>query len=337
MPIKDVIKDIKADLKQKLNPIKDAKAKSQDASVKTAIFAAKYSKSNLDESEINAKSSNLSAKGNINLNSDEAISITGSNLTSDSDINLVSSNANISIANSISTKSKDSSSKEASAILSVTAQNEYAQIVPAIVAIKQAQDQLKRVNKEYEDYKSELSKLENTLGDIKQRYKNKEVGIDYSDIEDIKEIISDYKEEERYFKANIMLAKQNLEAKTLALVSQIAAAAASSGTYGFSVGVRADLKGTKSNEKELITKANPSNLKANNISIKTNQNKNDSKGDVSIVGSNLNAYSAIDISASDLDISSSRDTLNKSSNSKELSSSISYTFYGGNSRGIDIG
>ena len=337
MPIKDVIKDIKADLKQKLNPIKDAKAKSQDASVKTAIFAAKYSKSNLEESEINAKSSNLSAKGNINLNSDEAISITGSNLTSDSDINLVSSNANISIANSISTKSKDSSSKEASAILSVTAQNEYAQIVPAIVAIKQAQDQLKRVNKEYEDYKSELSKLENTLGDIKQRYKNKEVGIDYSDIEDIKEIISDYKEEERYFKANIMLAKQNLEAKTLALVSQIAAAAASSGTYGFSVGVRADLKGTKSNEKELITKANPSNLKANNISIKTNQNKNDSKGDVSIVGSNLNAYSAIDISASDLDISSSRDTLNKSSNSKELSSSISYTFYGGNSRGIDIG
>ena len=337
MPIKDVIKDIKADLKQKLNPIKDAKAKSQDASVKTAIFAAKYSKSNLEESEINAKSSNLSAKGNINLNSDEAISITGSNLTSDSDINLVSSNANISIANSISTKSKDSSSKEASAILSVTAQNEYAQIIPAILAIKQAQDQLKRVNREYEDYKSELSKLENTLGDIKQRYKNKEEGIDYSDIEDVKEIISEYKEEERYFKANIMLAKQNLEAKTLALVSQIAAAAASSGTYGFSVGVRADLKGTKSNEKELITKANPSNLKANNISIKTNQNKNDSKGDVSIVGSNLNAYSAIDISASDLDISSSRDTLNKSSNSKELSSSISYTFYGGNSRGIDIG
>ena len=337
MPIKDVIKDIKADLKQKLNPIKDAKAKSQDASVKTAIFEAQYSKSNLDESEINAKSSNLSAKGNINLNSDEAISITGSNLTSDSDINLVSSNANISIANSISTKSKDSSSKEASAILSVTAQNEYAQIIPAILAIKQAQDQLKRVNREYEDYKSELSKLENTLGDIKQRYKNKEEGIDYSDIEDVKEIISEYKEEERYFKANIMLAKQNLEAKTLALVSQIAAAAASSGTYGFSVGVRADLKGTKSNEKELITKANPSNLKANNISIKTNQNKNDSKGDVSIVGSNLNAYSAIDISASDLDISSSRDTLNKSSNSKELSSSISYTFYGGNSRGIDIG
>ena len=337
IPIKDVIRDIKADLKQKLNPIKDAKAKSQDASVKTAIFAAKYSKSNLEESEINAKSSNLSAKGNINLNSDEAISITGSNLTSDSDINLVSSNANISIANSISTKSKDSSSKEASAILSVTAQNEYAQIIPAILAIKQAQDQLKRVNREYEDYKSELSKLENTLGDIKQRYKNKEEGIDYSDIEDVKEIISEYKEEERYFKANIMLAKQNLEAKTLALVSQIAAAAASSGTYGFSVGVRADLKGTKSNEKELITKANPSNLKANNISIKTNQNKNDSKGDVSIVGSNLNAYSAIDISASDLDISSSRDTLNKSSNSKELSSSISYTFYGGNSRGIDIG
>ena len=337
MPIKDVIKDIKADLKQKLNPIKDAKAKSQDASVKTAIFAAKYSKSNLEESEINAKSSNLSAKGNINLNSDEAISITGSNLTSDSDINLVSSNANISIANSISTKSKDSSSKEASAILSVTAQNEYAQIIPAILAIKQAQDQLKRVNREYEDYKSELSKLENTLGDIKQRYKNKEEGIDYSDIEDVKEIISEYKEEERYFKANIMLAKQNLETKTLALVSQIAAAAASSGTYGFSVGVRADLKGTKSNEKELITNANPSNLKANNISIKTNQNKNDSKGDVSIVGSNLNAYSAIDISASDLDISSSRDTLNKSSNSKELSSSISYTFYGGNSRGIDIG
>ena len=45
--------------------------------------------------------------------------------------------------------------KEATGTLSITAQNEYAQIVPAALALKEAIAQLKRVKKEYDNYKKE--------------------------------------------------------------------------------------------------------------------------------------------------------------------------------------
>ena len=123
---------------------------------------------------------NLNANGDININAKDDINIVGSNLNANEAINLTSQNSNI--KHSTNLYAKDTSSKEAVGTLSITAQNEYAQIVPAALALKEAVAQLRRVKKEYDNYKKEKSKLEASLSDIKQRYKNKEVGIDYSDI-----------------------------------------------------------------------------------------------------------------------------------------------------------
>ena len=322
------IKNLKADLIQKLNPIKDLKAKTKDTSIKVPIAKASLDQKSSKENWVNASSSNLNANGDINLNAKDDINIVGSNLNANEAINLTSQNSNI--KHSTNLYAKDTSSKEATGTLSITAQNEYAQIVPAALALKEAIAQLKRVKKEYDNYKKEKSKLEASLSDIKQRYRNKEVGIDYSDIEEVSEILEEYRDEEKYYKENILLATQNVNAKTLALVSQMAAAAASSGTYGFSVGVRADLATTKQESSLKQTSSNKSSLNAKHININSTK-------DISITGSDLASKEDMSLNSNNLNINSSEDTLKYKSNTKSLTTGFGFTFYGANSSSLELG
>ncbi|WP_103575639.1 hemagglutinin repeat-containing protein [Campylobacter concisus] len=322
------IKNLKADLIQKLNPIKDLKAKTKDTSIKIPVAKAHLENKSSKENWVNANSSNLNANGDINLNAKDDINIVGSNLNANEAINLTSQNSNI--KHSTNLYAKDTSSKEATGTLSITAQNEYAQIVPAALALKEAIAQLKRVKKEYDNYKKEKSKLEASLSDIKQRYRNKEVGIDYSDIEEVSEILEEYRDEEKYFKENILLATENVNAKTLALVSQMAAAAASSGTYGFSVGVRADLATTKQESSLKQTSSNKSSLNAKRININSTK-------DISITGSDLASKEDMSLNSNNLNINSSEDSLKYKSNTKSLTTGFGFTFYGANSSSLELG
>ena len=213
-------------------------------------------------------------------------------------------------------------------------QNEYAQIAPATIALQEAVKQLNSVKKEYEQYKNEKSNLQTKLNELKQRYKNKEVGINASDIEDISDILDNIKDEERYYITNVALATTNVASKTTALISQIAAASVSSGTYGFSVGVAANISGTQTNTKNKQTISSPSNLNALNIRLTTNKDKESS---TNITGSNLLANNNIDINTKDLNINSSQDRFESDENSKALSGSAKFTVYGGGggSLGLD--
>ena len=322
------IKNLKADLIQKLNPIKDLKAKTKDTSIKVPIAKASLDQKSSKENWLNANSSNLNANGDINLNAKDDINIVGSNLNANEAINLTSQNSNI--KHSTNLYAKDTLSKEATGTLSITAQNEYAQIAPAALALKEAIAQLKRVKKEYDNYKKEKSKLEASLSDIKQRYRNKEVGIDYSDIEEVSEILEEYRDEEKYFKENILLATENVNAKNLALITQIAAALASSGTYGFSVGVRADLATTKQESSLKQTSSNKSSLNAKHININSTK-------DISITGSDLASKEDISLSSNNLNINSSEDSLKYKSNTRSLTTGFGFTFYGANSSSLELG
>ncbi len=322
------IKNLKADLIQKLNPIKDLKAKTKDTSIKIPVAKASLDQKSSKENWVNASSSNLNANGDINLNAKDDINIVGSNLNANEAINLTSQNSNI--KHSTNLYAKDTSSKEATGTLSITAQNEYAQIVPAALALKEAIAQLKRVKKEYDNYKKEKSKLEASLSDIKQRYRNKEVGIDYSDIEEVSEILEEYRDEEKYFKENILLATENVNAKNLALITQVAAALASSGTYGFSVGVRADLATTKQESSLKQTSSNKSSLNAKHINI-------NSAKDISITGSDLASKEDMSLNSNNLNINSSEDSLKYKSNTKSLTTGFGFTFYGANSSSLELG
>ncbi len=297
----------------------------KDTSIKLRLANATYEKATKNVSSAKSVSSTLNSK-NLNINTNDDITITGSTLNAKEDINLVSKNANIDILNSTDTTDISKTLKQANAALSLTIQNEYAQIAPATIALQEALKQLNSVKKEYEQYKNEKSNLQTKLNELKQRYKAKEPGINASDIEDLSDILDNIKDEEKYFVANIALATTNLASKTTALISQTAAAASSFGTYGFSLGVTADISGsdTKSSSKQITSVA--SNLSANNINLSTNTHKDTS---TNITGSNLLANNNIDINTKDLNINSSQDRFESDEKSKALSGSAKFSMYGG--------
>ena len=156
------------------------------------------------------------------------------------------------------------------------------------------------------------------------------VGIDYSDIEEVSEILEEYRDEEKYFKENILLATENVNAKNLALITQMAAALASSGTYGFSVGVRADLATTKQESSLKQTSSNKSSLNAKHININSTK-------DISITGSDLASKEDMSLNSNNLNINSSEDSLKYKSHTKSLTTGFGFTFYGANSSSLELG
>ncbi|SUX25659.1 hemagglutinin repeat-containing protein [Campylobacter ureolyticus] len=302
------------------NSINDIK--NQETKAKTNLAKASYDEYDKQTNISKTNSSNLISNQNIKINSFKDTDIIGSNLNAKENINLSSKHGDINILSSTNNLLEDIKKKNIEATLSLTVQNEYAQIGSAAKDLEEATKQLKSVKKEYDSYKKELNSLKDKLSNLKQRYKNKEEGIDYLDIEDLQDFINDLTDEEKYYKSNIALATENVASKSAALLSQTASAAASSGTYGFSVGVSADIKGNKFNSNLNDITNISSNLKANNINL-------NSYNDTTITGSNLLALNDITINSTNLNINSSQDTFTYKDKNKELSGSISFTIYGG--------
>lgn len=278
----------------------------KDTSVKVKLADASYDKSNANSYGTKTVSSNMEAK-NITLRGDNSLSVIGSSLKAEEDLNLISKDGNINIINSTDTASSSSSSKHLEASLSLTVQNEYAQIAPAAIALAEAVKQLNKTKKQYKEYKQQKNALQDKLVELKNRYKAKEVGIDYSDIEDLQNIIEDVKDEEKYYLSNIALATANVASKTAALISQGSAASSSWVTWGFSVGASAELSGTASKDSSKSTSSVASNLSGKNIKILTDSNKDTA---INIKGSNLYASNDIRLSTHNLFMDASQDKIN---------------------------
>ncbi len=305
----------------------------KDTGLKAKIASASYDKSNTNLYGTETVSSNMEAK-NITLRGDNGLSVIGSNLKAEEDLNLISKDGNINIINSTDTASSSSNSKHLEGSLSLTVQNEYAQLAPAAIALAEAIKQLNQTKKQYKEYKDQKNALQDKLVELKNRYKAKEVGIDYSDIEDLQNIIEDVKDEEKYYLSNIALATANVASKTAALISQKSAASASSYTWGFSVGASAELSGTTSKDSSKSSRSVASNLSGKNIKILTDSNKDTA---INIKGSNLYASNNIYLNTHNLFMDASQDSYEAKQNSKTISGRVSATMYGGGggSAGLD--
>ena len=305
----------------------------KDTSIKVKLADASYDKSNTNLYGTETVSSNMEAK-NITLRGDNSLSVIGSNLKAKEDLNLISKDGNINIINSTDTASSSSNSKHLESSLSLTVQNEYAQIAPAAIALAEAIKQLNQTKKQYKEYKDQKNALQDKLVELKNRYKAKEAGIDYSDIEDLQNIIEDVKDEEKYYLSNIALATANVASKTAALISQGSAASSSWVTWGFSVGASAELSGTTSKDSSKSSNSVASNLSGNNIKILTDSNKDTA---INIKGSNLYASNDIHLNTHNLFMDASQDSYEAKQSSKTISGRVSATMYGGGggSAGLD--
>ncbi|NLC27496.1 MAG: adhesin, partial [Campylobacteraceae bacterium] len=322
-------KKIEVNLTDIFKMAQDLNPKLGDSKLKITIAEATYDDTIKAMENIMHKGSTISAQsGGIVLDSKKDITIDGSTLEAKNNIELAALEGDVTIKESIDTYSENVKEKHASAQISLTAQNEYVEIASAVKASAESAKQLKRVKDEYLDYKDEINRLESLLSSLKEQYRNKEAGIDYVDIDDLADLIDNIKDQEKYYVAAIAAATVDLASKTVAITAQIATAAASSATYGFSVGVSLDVDGTQSKSNLKSTKSVGSSLFADNISINTDSTKETM---TTVSGSTLVAENDLSIQTHDLLVKSSTDTTSSKQDSKDLSGSISMTMYGGGS------
>ncbi|MDN5104872.1 hemagglutinin repeat-containing protein [Aliarcobacter butzleri] len=271
-------------------------------------------------------SSNLKAKENLVLDSLTDINVQGSNLKAGENLVLNSKVGDINILNTTDTYNEDIKEKHAKASVNVTVQNEYVETAQAVKSAVESAEQLKQTKDDYSKYKGEVKKLESTLSDLKQRYKAKEVGIDYEDIEDLSDFIDNLKSQEKYYVAAIAAATADLASKTAAIATQAAAAYASSGTLGFSAGISLDVNGEKSKQNINNQTSNASNLNGKNIYINTDEKLSTN---TNVVGSNVIADENLYINTNNLNVKASQDNYTSKNDSESINGSIAFTMYGG--------
>ena len=272
------------------------------------------------------RSSNVTANGDIILDSVEDVKINASNLTANGDIALQAQNGSVEISEGVENSSSQTKEKHAKAEINATIQNEYVEAAKAVKEVADAAKQLKDAQKSHRQYKKDIGQLENQLTVLRQEYANKTPGVDFDDIDELGELISDLKSDEKYYLAGIAAATANLVSKTTIAIQQVQAASTSGGTWGFSAGLSLDMSGNKSTTTNNATNAVASNLQGDNIVIKTGSDK--VLNQTTIKGSHLKAQNDLVIDTGALNVSSSESTTSSDFKSKDLSGSISMTMYG---------
>ncbi|MGE4542961.1 MAG: hemagglutinin repeat-containing protein [Pedobacter sp.] len=303
--------------------------KQGETQLKIALANATYDDTDHSSQALTHKSSNLTGEdGDILLNAHQNILIEGSTVAAGKSVELLAQTGDVTIKEAIDTFSENSKDKHASAEISLTVQNEYVEIGSAVKAAAEAAKQLLQVKDDYLQFKDQLSSLQSALSDTKKAYRNKEAGVDYEDIEDLEELIDHVSDNEKYYVAAVAAATADLASKTVAIATQVATAASSSYTWGFSAGLALDLHGSKTNSRADTTRSLNAIITGKDITITTNPLESTQ---VAIRGATLAAKDNLEIATHDLNVSASTDTYQAKQDSKDLSGSLSMTMYGGGS------
>ncbi|MDQ7011819.1 MAG: hemagglutinin repeat-containing protein, partial [Mariprofundaceae bacterium] len=256
----------------------------------------------------NLKADNIDLVAGASAKQQGDLTIKGSDLTARNDAHLTAGH-NVTIKEAKRTEKTASKDMRGTAELKVTAQNEYVQVGYAVNEARKAEKRLKNAKQAYTRYRRELGKQRSRLLRLKADLANGKPGIEQADVDEMASLIDDLKADDAYYKANIALAASDLASKTTAVASQMAAAAASSGTYGFSASLELDLDALAKKFDAYKEQSVGSNIHARNINIAAGST-------ATVRGSNLNAANTIDIAARDTNILASQD-VNTSSNSSD--------------------
>jgi filamentous hemagglutinin family protein len=303
-----------------------------ETKIKVEMGSATYDK----EEELSASKSHVGSKlvsgGDMTLDSIEDVTIKASNLIAEGDISLIAREGGVTIAEEVDTFNVARKETHGEAQVSVTVQNEYVELAKAWVEVAKAEKELKKAKKAYRQYQKNITMLEGRLVTLQQEYDEKVPGISLDDIDELSEIIDDIKSDEKYQIANVAAAAANLASKTTMAVQQIATAAASSGTWGFAVGMQLDVQGEKTQSISADTRSVGSSVTAENIAIATQGDKT-----TTVRGSALTARNDVNIDTGTLNVLASEDTHTASSKTKSIDGSVSISMYGAGGPQIGLG
>ncbi|MCY7294601.1 hypothetical protein [Alteromonas sp. a30] len=309
--------------------------------LKVTLASADYDEVEVTTNETTHRSSNLTANGNVVLDSVGDIFIEGSNIIADANANgdgdvglIAGGNVTVKEATNEFEEQRDETHGEAA--LSVVVQNNYVEAAKSIEQVNDAKNQLKQAEQDYRKYQKELSTLEGTLAQLKSDYEAGVAGTDYNDIKDLEALVADLKDDEEFYQAGIALATLNLVSKTTLAAQQTNAAINGAGTYGFDVGVQLDINATQTQTHTQATTSHASQISGENITVVTGFEDESSfgqSGSTLIQGSSLAANNNLTIATETLDVLASRDTFRQTVDSQNASISMQQTVYGASTGG----
>lgn len=308
-----------------------------DGQVKISLGDATYDKVKQQSDALSHKGSVIAAGDNLSVDAESSILVEGATLVADSnqdqtgDLTLTAKE-NVTIKEAVDTLSEQREEIHGKAEASLVVQHQAVEVAKAAQAVQQSTKKLKQAEQDYKQYKKGLDSLESTLSTLEQEYADKKPGVTFDDIEELNDLISEVKNDEAWYVAGVALAAEDVASKTTLLVQQTAAAAQSTGTYGFNAGLHLDIEASQTDSSSLATTSVGSTLSGQNIKINAGNHTGNS---LNIQGSELAANDALSLAANEVNITASQDTYSSKSETQSGKIGASMTVYGASS-GINL-
>ncbi|TXZ76534.1 filamentous hemagglutinin N-terminal domain-containing protein [Vibrio mimicus] len=308
-----------------------------DGQVKISLGDATYDKVKQQSDALSHKGSVITAGDNLSVDAESSILVEGSTLVADrnqdqsGDLTLTAKE-NVTIKDAVDTLSEQREDIHGKAEASLVVQHQALEVAKAAQALQQSTKKLKQAEQDYKQYKKGLDSLESTLSTLEQEYADKKPGVTFEDIEELNDLISEVKSDEAWYVAGVALAAEDVASKTTLLVQQTAAAAQSSGTYGFNAGLYLDIEASQTDSSTLTTTSVGSTLSGQSIKISAGNNTGNQ---LNIQGSELAANDTLSLAANEVNITASQDTHTSKSETQSGKISASMTVYGASS-GINL-
>lgn len=309
----------------------------EDGQVKISLGEATYDKVKQQSDSLNHKGSLIAAGDNLSMDAESSILVEGSTLVADSnqdqsgDLTLAAKE-NVTIIEAVDTLSEQREEIHGKAEASLVVQHQAVEVAKAAQALQKSTKKLKQAEQDYKQYKKGLDSLESTLRTLEQEFADKKPGVTFEDIEELNDLISEVKSDEAWYVAGVALAAEDVVSKTTLLVQQTAAAAQSSGTYGFNAGLHLDIEASQTESSSQTTTSVGSALSGQNIKISAGNNTGNQ---LNIQGSELTANDTLSLAANEVNITASQDTHSSKSETQSGKIGASMTVYGASS-GINL-
>ncbi|ENS5562875.1 hemagglutinin repeat-containing protein [Vibrio cholerae] len=304
-----------------------------DGQVKISLGDATYDKVKQQSDALSHKGSVITAGDNLSVDAESSILVEGSTLVADrnqdqlGDLTLTAKE-NVTIKEAVDTLSEQREEIHGKAEASLVVQHQAVEVAKAAQALQQSTKKLKQAEQDYKQYKKGLDSLESTLSTLEHEYADKKPGVTFEDIEELNDLISEVKSDEAWYVAGVALAAEDVVSKTTLLVQQTAAAAQSSGTYGFNAGLYLDIEASQTDSSTLTTTSVGSTLSGQKIKISAGNNTGNQ---LNIQGSELAANDTLSLAANEVNITASQDTHSSKSETQSGKVGASMTVYGASS------
>ncbi|WP_459778897.1 two-partner secretion domain-containing protein [Photobacterium sp. R1] len=325
--------DVKDALKSVVNPYESVNFDGGQA--KLTLAKADYEKSDSKTDATTHRGASIMGKGTVLMNAAEDILIEGSEVLADADedghgnIELTAAN-DVLIREVTDTQTTQSSNTKGNGELSFVVQHQAIEAGKAAIALKESADKLKQAKKDYRQYKKQLDSLEDTLSSLELALANQAPGVDAADVDELKGIIKEVKNDEAFYLAGITLATADVASKTTLLIKQGATTYSSFSTLGVNAGLHLDMSVAQTDSQSTGTTASRSSLAGQNIVVKSGTQTDQQ---VLVQGSVLKAKEEVVLDGGTVNVVAAQQTQSGQSSTKSGTIGVSMTVHGSSTGG----